>query len=43
MGLEVKSSPTLEEIVMVDIHDVDENAPWRNDPLAKRAVMAVRE
>ena len=28
---------------MVDLHDVDENAPWRNDPLAKRAVMAARE
>lgn len=28
---------------MVDLHDVDENAPWRNDPLAVRAVMAARE
>jgi hypothetical protein len=28
---------------MGNIHDVDENAPWRNDPLAKRAVMAARE
>jgi hypothetical protein len=28
---------------MVEIYDVDENAPWRNDPLAKRAVMAARE
>ena len=43
MGLENRSSPTFAEIVMVNIHDVDENAPWRNDPLAKRAVMAARE
>ena len=28
---------------MVNIHDVDEDASWRNDPLAKRAVMAARE
>ena len=28
---------------MVDLHNVDENAPWRNDPLATRAVMAARE
>ena len=27
----------------MDIHNVDENAPWRNDPLAKRAVIAARE
>lgn len=27
----------------MDIHDIDENAPWRNDPLAKRAVIAARE
>ena len=43
MGLENRSSPTFAEIIMVNIHDVDENAPWRNDPLAKRAVMAARE
>ena len=28
---------------MDKLSDVDENAPWRNDPLAKRAVMAARE
>ena len=28
---------------MDKLYDVDENAPWRNDPLAKRAVLAARE
>lgn len=28
---------------MVTVHDVDEDAPWRNDPLATRAVKIVRE
>jgi hypothetical protein len=35
--------PPQGEHIMVEIYDVDENAPWRNDPLAKRAVMITRE